>query len=68
VKEKDETIADKERTIIELDRKMEELAEQFREMLQSTLDKMTEKLKEGGEWEDGLLPDVERLKAFGVDV
>lgn len=47
---------------------MEDLAEQFRSMLQSTLDKMTEKLKAGGEWEMGLLPDPEKLKRFGVEV
>ncbi|KAH7817298.1 uncharacterized protein MONOS_11531 [Monocercomonoides exilis] len=68
IKEKDDAIAEKERTILDLDRKMEDLAEQFRQMLQSTLDKMTEKLKAGGEWEVGLLPDPDKLKQFGVDV
>lgn len=68
IKEKDDAIAEKERTVLELDRKMEDLAEQFRQMLQSALDKMTEKLKAGGEWEAGLLPDPEQLKRFGVEV
>ncbi|KAK2955992.1 hypothetical protein BLNAU_8968 [Blattamonas nauphoetae] len=68
IKEKDDSIAEKERTIIELDHKMEDLAEEFRSMLQTTLDKMTDKLKAGGEWEVGLLPDTEKLKQFGVEL
>jgi hypothetical protein len=36
--------------------------------LQSTLDKATEKLKAGGDWEVGLFPDPEKLKRFGVEV
>ena len=66
MKEKDDIIAQKEKDIGELDRKMEDLADKFRSMLQTTLDKMSQKLKDGGEWEVGLLPDQEKLKQFGM--
>ena len=66
MKEKDDIIAEKEKTVLELDRRMGELADQFKSMLQKTLEKMTEKLRAGGEWEIGLLPDEEQLKQFVI--
>jgi hypothetical protein len=38
----------------------------FKYLLKQTLDKMTEKLKQGGEWESSLLPDPEVYLFFIV--
>ncbi|KAA6393371.1 MAG: hypothetical protein EZS28_011104 [Streblomastix strix] len=64
--EKDAIIAAKEKQITAVQAKIDEMTDQFKEMLQTTLEKLTERIRTGGEWSMELLPDKKKLEEFGI--
>ena len=66
--EKDAIIAEKDSQIVQSQAKIDDMKEQFKEMLQTTLEKLTEKIQSGGEWSEELLPDKKLLEATGVHI
>ncbi|KAH7816787.1 uncharacterized protein MONOS_1560 [Monocercomonoides exilis] len=64
--EKDVIIAEKDKQIQQIQSKIDDMTEQFKDMLQSTLEKLTEKVRTGGEWSEELLPDKSKLEEYGI--
>lgn len=64
--EKDAILAEKDKQIAQIQGKIDDMTEQFKEMLQTTLEKLTEKVQNGGEWSEELLPDKKKLEEAGI--
>ena len=64
--EKDAILAEKDKQIAQVQGKIDDMTEQFKEMLQTTLEKLTEKIQTGGEWSEELLPGKQNLEDLGI--